>query len=85
MVYTNNSHIITHDDVVAFAQHLVQDCNISFHPDDDFTNYWDIPEQNAVLYNRLNNECFSVCEKTSADIYQIHYEIQSEHILKTTR
>ena len=44
MVYTNNSHIITHDDVVEFAQHLVKDCNISFHPDDDFVNYLDIPE-----------------------------------------
>lgn len=79
MVYTNNSHIITHDDVVEFAQHLVKDCNISFHPYDDFVNYLDIPEY-VILYNRLNNECFSVCEQTNTDIYQIHYDIQYKHI-----
>ena len=63
MEYTNNSRITTINDVENFATHLVKDCNISFHPDDDFADYINIENQDKIaLYNRLNDECFDVCE-----------------------
>ena len=59
MEYTNNSRITTINDVENFATHLVKDCNISFHPDDDFADYINIENQDKIaLYNRLNDECF---------------------------
>lgn len=82
MEYTNNSRITTINDVENFATHFVKDCNISFHPDDDFADYINIENQDKIaLYNRLNDECFDVCEGANADIYQIYYEIQYKHIL----
>ncbi|MBP9995327.1 MAG: hypothetical protein KBT67_10425 [bacterium] len=83
MTYTNNSHITTKNDVIDFAKHLVNFHNISFHPDDDFADYFDSSNTDEIsLYNRLNEECFSVCEKLGVDIYQIHYEIQYEQLQK---
>ena len=81
MEYTNNSRITTINDVENFATHLVKDCNISFHPDDNLADYINIENQDkTALYNRLNDECFDVCKSANADIY-LYYEIQYKHIL----
>ena len=82
MEYSNNSHISTHHDVMAFAKHLVSDCHLSFHPDDDFADYFTNANQDKIaLYNRLNDECFAVCETAGIDIYQIHLQLQQEQLL----
>ena len=70
--------ITTIEDVKAFAQYLVNDLHPNFHPNDDFSSYINYeknepvftPEE-AAKYNALMNECFDVCEKTSADVYEI--------------
>lgn len=83
MEYTNNVHISNQQDVEIFANHLVYDCQISFHPDDDFADYFNSKEQ-IDLYNRLNNECFTICEKEKLDLYHIHYQVQYNYMLKNS-
>lgn len=72
------SKITTLEDVKLFAQHLVNDLHLNFHPDDDFTCYrnYDTKQPTfsaaeATHYNALMTECFDVCEKEGADVYEI--------------
>lgn len=83
MEYTNNVHIYNRQDVETFANHLVYDCKISYHPDDDFIDYFNSKEQ-VDLYNRLNNERFALCEKEGLDLYDIHYQVQYNYMLKNS-
>jgi hypothetical protein len=83
MEYTNNVHIYNRQDVETFAKYLVYDCKISCHPDDDFTDYFNTKEQ-VDLYNHLNNECFVLCEKEGLDLYDIHYQVQYNFMLKNS-
>ncbi len=78
----NDLHIRTYNDVVSFVQYLVNVQNISFHPDDDFADYLDANQETISAYNRINEECFAVCENASIDIYQVHYQVQYEHLNK---
>lgn len=79
MNYNESSHIKTPaDDVKVFFHHIVVEKHVSFHPDDDFADYVDssvenpiFNEQEVVLYNRLMDESFDVCEKANVDIYSI--------------
>lgn len=66
------------NDVVAFAKHLVQNENLSFHPDDDFRDYVKFEtnqpfysETEAALRNKLMNDCFEVCNKNNVEIYEL--------------
>lgn len=60
-----------------FAQYPVNELHLNFHPDDDFACYVNYdtkrltftPEE-AAKYNALMDECFDVCEKENADIYE---------------
>lgn len=68
-----------------FAQYLVNELHLNFHPVDDFSCYvsYDIKQptftpEEAAKYNALMDECFDVCEKANADIY----EIMGEYLLK---
>lgn len=69
------------NDVAEFVVQLVAE-GLNYHPDDDFENYVNIetgepsytPDE-ALLRNRLNAQCFEVCEKAGADIYDISMEI----------
>ena len=83
MEYTNNVHFHNSKDVEDFVNYLVYDCNIFYHPDDDFTDYFCNKKQ-AELYNRLNEESFAICEKDSLDLYQIHFQAQYNYILKNS-
>lgn len=72
------SKITTIEDVKLFAQHLVNDLHLNFHPDDDFACYrnYDTKQPTfsaaeAAKYNALMNECFEVCGKEGADVYEI--------------
>lgn len=72
--------IITIQDVKDFAKQLTAE-GVSFHPDDDFKEYINFSSnepiysiEDAELRNNLMNDCFEVCEKAGADIYEIMFE-----------
>ncbi len=79
--------IVTLDDVKAFAKHLVQIDNVSFHPDDDFKDYVTsdnqqcYSEEEALQRNQLMDDCFAVCESLNIDIYEIMTPIIQEATL----
>lgn len=75
------------EEVKLFAQYLVNELHLKFHPDDDFAYYVNYdtkqptftPEE-AAKYNALMDECFDVCEKINADIYEIMGEYLREAV-----
>lgn len=75
------------EEVKQFAQYLVNELHLKFHPDDDFACYVNYdtkqptftPEE-ATKYNVLMDECFDVCEKANADIYEIMGEYLREAV-----
>lgn len=76
------SSITSIQDVTTFFHHLILEENLNFHPDEDFRNYVlldtglsSYTEEEAELRNHLLDECFDVCERYQADIYQIGIEI----------
>lgn len=78
MNYNATSHIKSVQDVKVFFHHLAFDRKLSFHPDDDFTDYTNFSDgtlvfarQEAELYNRLMNEAFDVCNKANVEIYKL--------------
>lgn len=65
-------------DVELFADYLVNGLNINIHPDTpfgDYISYQDktptFTKQDAEIGDRLMDECFEVCEKCGADVYEI--------------
>lgn len=81
------TEIKTIDDVIAFASHLVQVEKLSFHPDDDFKDYFTsdlksfYSEQEAELRNKLMYDCFEICNKNKVEIYEILLPIIQEPIM----
>ena len=81
MKYNVDSHIQSVDGVKTFFHHLTEERNVNFHPNDDFANYVSLKDhaptftdEEVVIYNRLMDECFDVCEKKDVDIYEIGLE-----------
>lgn len=78
MEYNKESHIATVKDVEVFFNHLLEERKVSFHPDDDFADYVNMetgeptftPDE-VLLYNRLMDESFEVCEKNNVEIYEL--------------
>jgi hypothetical protein len=75
------TEISTLDNVKEFVVQLIAE-GLNYHPDDDFENYVNIETgepsyttTEASLRNRLNIQCFVVCESAGADIYDISMEI----------
>lgn len=73
--------ITTTKDVAAFAKQIIEE-GVSFHPDDDFTDYVFFKEdkpcytkEEAEIRNRLMDQCFEVCEREGVDIYSIMLEV----------
>jgi len=73
--------IETIDDVNLFSKHLLSE-GVSFHPDDDFSDYINFKENTplytkdeADLRNTLMNMCFEVCENQGIDIYDTMLEV----------
>lgn len=80
MTYTATSHIVSVQDVEVFFHHLVDERKVNFHPDDDFANYICLEDrtpsfsaEEVVVYNRLMDESFDVCDKAGIDIYDIGF------------
>lgn len=80
--------ITTIEDVKLFAQYLVNELHLNFHPDDDFACYVNYdtkqptftPEE-AAKYNALMNECFDICEKANVDVYEVMGEYLQKPIM----
>lgn len=70
--------INTIEDVKLFAYQLVNEENLSFHPDDYFEDYINL-ETKEPLYsaeeckqlNQLMYNCFSICQQKEVDIYEL--------------
>ena len=78
MTYNSNSQIKSVKDVETFFHHIVFERKVNFHPDDMFENYVSCEGgintftlEECVIYNRLMDESFKVCEKEGVDIYSI--------------
>ena len=66
------------EDVRAFFAHLANTDRVSFHPDDNFSDYVSIEngeitfsDEQATHYNELMNVAFKVCEFNGVDIYEL--------------
>jgi hypothetical protein len=81
------TEIKTLQDVKSFAQHLTKIERLSFHPHDDFLDYINFKtkerfyaDDEAILRNKLMDECFQVCQQENTDIYDFMYPILMESI-----
>lgn len=70
--------INTIEDVKLFAFQLVNEEKLSFHPDNDFSDYINLEtsepaysEEEVQLLNQQIEKCFDICEQFSADIYEL--------------
>ncbi|MDD4992830.1 MAG: hypothetical protein PHR83_11400 [Paludibacter sp.] len=70
--------INTIQDVELFAFQLVNDESLSFHPDDDFSNYINLETREPLYSNEevstLNKQmerCFNICDQFGVDIYEL--------------
>ena len=70
--------INTIEDIKLFAFQLVNEENLSFHPDDDFSDYINLntkePLYSAEEVSKLNimmDKCFILCEQAEVDIYEL--------------
>ena len=77
--YTQDSQITTAEEVKYFFDHIVNELDINFHPDDDFKDYVSykahermMGDKQAELYNRLMDEAFNVC---GDEVYEIGSEL----------
>jgi hypothetical protein len=69
------------EDVKTFFNELLAE-ELNFHPDDRFEDYINCgtkeptyTEEEAALRNRLLEQSFDICDKESADIYELCIEI----------
>ena len=81
MKYTKDSHITNIDEVKAFFHYALCDKNIAIHPDDSLTDLseeelkqMNVTKDEAVNYDRLMDECFEVCKRENADIYDMYLD-----------
>lgn len=80
-MYNEESHIQSIDDVKAFFAFVVERVGEEWHPDDDYSWYKDpktkeslfTPDE-TVLFNRLQKECFDLCDQLDEDIYDLGWE-----------
>ncbi len=83
--YSNDTNLTCMKDVETFFHHIVFERRVNFHPDDSFSEYVNYETQEpsftkeeVMVYDRLMDEAFAVCEKAGADIYGIGLqELQS--------
>ena len=70
--------INTIEDVKLFSFQLVNEENLSFHPDDDFADYINLEtreslysEEKVKFLNQQMERCFDICDQFGADIYEL--------------
>lgn len=86
-MYSEESHIQTIEDVRNFFTFVVEKIGDEWHPDDDYSFYKDNKSKEPLftideitLYNRLQAECFDVCQNADVDIYDLGWEIIEKNI-----
>ena len=80
--------IQTLSDVRAFFERMVAIVGDEWHPDDDYAVYRDrktkqpmfLPEE-IETNNRLQAECFAVCEALDEDIYDLGWDVIEKSIV----
>lgn len=72
------TEINTIEDVRLFAFQLVNEENLSFHPDDDFADYINVEtkettysDKEVKMLNNLMEKCFDICQQNEVDIYDL--------------
>ena len=87
MKYDYSTHITTVDEVLDFFKYLVIERRCNFHPDDNFSEYvcyadgsHTFTEEEIPCFNRLMDECFSVCADSNVSIYDIGLEVLMKEI-----
>ncbi|MEI6754530.1 MAG: hypothetical protein WCK78_15360 [Paludibacter sp.] len=72
------NEVNTIEEVKLFAFQLVNEENLSFHPDDDFSDYINLETQKSLYsdekvseLNEMMNKCFIICEQNKVDIYEL--------------
>lgn len=70
--------INTIENVKLFAFQLVNEEKLSFHSDDDFSDYINLGTREPVYFekevqilNQQMEKCFDICEQFGADIYEL--------------
>lgn len=70
--------IKTVKDVQDFFLYVIKTRKVSFHPDNDFTDYVNLSTNEKTfsgvesqLFDKLLADCFQVCSKENIDIYSI--------------
>lgn len=76
MKYDKNSKISSLEDVDEFVNYVINGLGVNYHPDESFGDYvvmgTDTPSfsaEEAALLDRLNDECWDICEKNGVEIY----------------
>lgn len=71
-------HITSINQVISFADHLVKNLGVNFHPDNDFDEYINLEtkepsftDEEVAIGNMLMNECCEVCEKDGVNVYEL--------------
>jgi hypothetical protein len=74
--------IETTDDVVKYFIYLIEELHLNFHPDTDFSEYISFDtgvqtfnDKEIHYHNSLMDRCFSVCEESGVDIYDIGMKV----------
>ena len=77
-----NEDIKTIEDVRKYFSYLVEEIRLNFHPDTDFSEYVScetgrrtFTDKEASYHNSLMDICFSICEESGVDIYEIGLEV----------
>ena len=76
------------EDVKSFFQSLYDKHDLAFHPDDSFHDYVNekgerlFEDEEAEVYDKVMEDCFTLCEREGVDIYEIGFEVQREEFRK---
>ncbi len=81
MRYNLETQFSTITDVKDFAEYISSERKVAFHPDDNFFDYVYLKgtnkgkpcftEEESGLFNRLMDNCFTICEKANVDVYEV--------------
>lgn len=81
-------HIENTENARDFIGFVINKLDVNFHPDTPFEDYIksekpSFTQEEAELANILLDECFEVCERENADIYELTADVFSERLERT--
>ena len=69
--YRETSRIRTVEEVKEFFHYLATERRMDFHPDDTFVGREGLEAEEQKRFDRLLEECFTVCDEYCVDIYEL--------------